>query len=817
MDINYIGEHLIPGNIGYFSIALSFGMSILALVAYVFATFVKDDGVSWRNLGRLAFSIHGLAVFGIVISLFYIIHSHYFEYYYVWAHSSMELPVKYMISCFWEGQEGSFLLWTFWHVFIGAAIIFTAKKWESPVMISITMAQVALSSMLLGLEYFGAKIGSNPFILLRHAMEAPIFSDPHYLEKILDGNGLNPLLQNYWMVIHPPVLFLGFAASIVPFAFALAALIKRDYKNWVGQTLVWTTFTIGILGLGILMGGAWAYEALSFGGFWAWDPVENAVLVPWLFIAAGLHTLIIYKNTGNAIFSTMLMLMAGFILILYSTFLTRSGVLGESSVHSFTDLGLSGQLLLFLFGFIILAVVFLILRKKELPTNKIEEKATSREFWMFIGSLVLVVSGFQIIFSTSIPVFNTIFNAPWLDFIFKEEVNMAPPTDPISHYNKFQIPFAIAIALITAVTQYLKYKSTNLKSIIKKVLISLFIAVFISVLFIWHLHLTNPVFIVLLIASWYTVVGNFDVFIPYLRKKKKVLVGSSAIAHIGIGLILVGSLISNAKKEVISINTTGIDFGDNFEEKDKRENVYLPKGEPKIIGEYLVTYIGDSVVEPNHYYKVNYKKVDFETNKVLEEFTLLPNAQINPSMGGLISSPSTKHYLGKDLYTHVTSIDAETDNEKDYINTKNYKVKTKDTINYRGFDIVVGAIVVDPAAAEKFKELGDIIATSLPLKVYKNKKEYSVEPLFIINGNQLVRPAQDIEDLDLRFHFVNIDTENYDFEIAISQKNDKSPQFIIMKALVFPYINLLWLGSVLLFVGSIMAMWRRIKDLKRKK
>jgi len=153
-----------------------------------------------------------------------------FEYEYVWHHSNAAMRRRYILSCFWEGQEGSFLLWSFWHVVLAAIIRFTSKKWEAPVMTIIMAVQVFLGSMLLGVFIFDYKLGSNPFtILLRHHPEfgnIPIFNNPDYLKK-LDGRGLNPLLQNYWMTIHPPTLFLGFALTLVPFAYAIAGMWKK--------------------------------------------------------------------------------------------------------------------------------------------------------------------------------------------------------------------------------------------------------------------------------------------------------------------------------------------------------------------------------------------------------------------------------------------------------------------------------------------------------------------------------------------------------------------------------------------------------------
>ena len=201
----FAGEHLLIGNLGKISVYLSFAASLFTVFAYAWATFNKEDNDLWRKLGRIGFWVHGLSVISIFTTLFIIIQQHYFEYQYAYQHSSLELPLRYMVSCFWEGQEGSFLLWMTWHVVLGWILMYRSKEWESPVMLVMALAQVMLSTMLLGVEIAGAKIGSSPFVLLRN-VQPQIFNLPfiqirgaeNYLSGIQDGNGLNPLLQNYW-------------------------------------------------------------------------------------------------------------------------------------------------------------------------------------------------------------------------------------------------------------------------------------------------------------------------------------------------------------------------------------------------------------------------------------------------------------------------------------------------------------------------------------------------------------------------------------------------------------------------------------------
>jgi cytochrome c biogenesis factor len=449
--MEYIGEHLLPGQLGHLFAVLSFVSALLAAVAFFQATQNSTSPAypGWRNLGRYAFFFHGAATLVVIGVLFWILTGKMYEYQYAWANISDDLPTRYVFSAFWKEQQGSFLLWSFWHIGLGAVLIFRAGRWETPVMTVIAVAEVFIASMLLGLYFGDTRFGASPFDLLRHTMDAPIFEQADYLSKI-KGNGLNPLLQNYWMTIHPPTLFLGFASTIVPFAFAIAGLWTREHKAWLKPALSWSLFSSGILGIGILMGAAWAYEALSFAGYWAWDPVENTSLVPWLTLVAGIHTNLIARNTGYSIRSTYGFYLLTFILILYSTYLTRSGVLGDTSVHAFTEMGLGLQLLLFIGIFSMVGLVLWMTRYNEIPEGANEEKTSSREFWMFIGALVLLFSAVLMTGATSLPVVNKIFGS---DFALK---------DPVEHHNRYQLWIAVFMGLLSGLAIWMRYGERSL-------------------------------------------------------------------------------------------------------------------------------------------------------------------------------------------------------------------------------------------------------------------------------------------------------------------------------------------------------------------
>jgi len=244
------------GDIGHLFVITAFVTSVVAAFAYYKATSTKlsSNKEQWLRNARIAFYTHTVAVIGIVVTLFLIIKNQHYEYHYAWSHSSKHLPAEYMIASFWEGQEGSFMLWMFWQALLGLILIKTNRYWEGPLMTIFSIVQGFLASMILGVVIFNLKIGSTPFILLRDVMDAPIFQiNPEFIPE--DGTGLNPLLQNYWMVIHPPTLFLGFATTLIPFSFCISGLWIKKYHQWIRPALPWAIFSAAVLGLGIMMGG----------------------------------------------------------------------------------------------------------------------------------------------------------------------------------------------------------------------------------------------------------------------------------------------------------------------------------------------------------------------------------------------------------------------------------------------------------------------------------------------------------------------------------------------------------------------------------
>ncbi|RAJ82138.1 cytochrome c-type biogenesis protein CcmF [Chitinophaga dinghuensis] len=826
--MKFVGEHLLLGQLGHFFAVLAFVASMVASVSYYCAVVNKEESAkaSWKKVGRWSFFIQSIAVLAIFCCLFYILYNHFFEYKYAWRNTSRDLPVQYLFSSLWSDQEGSFLLWSIWNSVLGIVLIRTSGKWETPVMTVISISQLMMSSMLLGIFILGYKVGSNPFMLLRQAEEnqaAPIFQSAEYLSFIKDGNGLNLTLQNYWMVIHPPVLFLGFASTIVPFAFAFAGIWTRDYTGWTKPVLPWGLFAIAILGLGIMMGAAWAYESLNFGGYWAWDPVENASLVPWLCMVAGVHTCLAYKSTGHALKSTVFFFFISFITILYSTFLTRSGILGDSSVHSFTDLGMSGQLLIFMAVFTVPSIWIMIARRKEIPTVNKEESTYSREFWLFVGALVLLIAAIQITFTTSIPVWNKLLDITGLRNLLKID-QMAPPSDVMFHYNKIQIWLAIIVGILTALVQFMKYKDTPRRELTRKLLLPTAISLVatLAIIFAGGVHFTEygagflAAIYFMLFASIYAVVGNFMYI--FIGLKGKVKSAGASIAHVGFGMVLLGALLSSAKKEVISLDKMKMLSQDIFRKESKqnaRENIMLPLGVPVEMGEYHATYVGDSSAtgDAKVYFKVDYERKD-KSGKIVEHFRLYPNAFVNTKENALTSNPSSRHYLDRDIFTYITATpplkdkNAPADDSTKYVS---HEVKPGDSIFFSKGFMILKDINTKVSNRNYEAKAGDL-AVGADLEVFTQTDDhFKLQPVYLIRDSAYQYSIEDtLAPLALQVRFSKILPAENKVQIKVKEA-DSNSDYIIMKAIVFPYINVLWLGVIVMIVGTFIAIAYRVK------
>lgn len=714
-DIEYIGELIWPGKLAHFLIILSFFSALLAFFSYFRATKQQNNDLDadWKILGRVGFGLHGTSTLSLIAIIFWLMVNKHFEYAYVFEHVSNDLDMRYVFSAFWEGQEGSFLLWMFWHVILGFILMFKSGQWEAPVLCILALIEAFLASMLLGVYFelgdFLYKIGSNPTLLLRDVMVAPaVFNKADYLEAIPPlANGLNPLLQNYWMTIHPPTLFLGFASTAIPFCFSIAGLWTGKHKEILSPLLKWSLFSGFILGTGILMGAAWAYEALSFGGYWAWDPVENMSLVPWLVLIGGIHCNLIARATKYSIKSTYLFYILTFILILYSTFMTRSGVLGESSVHSFTDMGLEWQLVALVACFTLLGFGSYFAKVKSIPVIEKEEDVSSREFWMFIGAIVLLFSGLVIAYSTSLPVYNKIAS------YFNPDFTGRVITDVIPHYNKYQIWIAVFVTILSAKTIYTPYRKSNFGHLIKTLspifIICGLIAAVLTYFSVSLINLHSWQYIVLALCGYFSILTNLYYLI--VRAKLNLKMAGAAVSHFGFAVMVIGILASGLNEHAITVNQFAMEG--LMKEESLKSSINLIKGEPMFANNYWLTYVNDTIDGHTRTFEINFREVD-DAGQTLDTFTLHPNILYTNDFSKVATAnPDTKHFLTKDIFTDITSLpksqsDAEFAKEmEDSIRYELYEGFLDDTIFTKKNYVVIQSATFDPSNPNFKREEND--------------------------------------------------------------------------------------------------------------
>lgn len=813
--MNFEGEHLLPGKLGHFFVLLAFVSAIVSAIAYFISIRSAGDieKKKWVSFARVSFGVQVFSILSVFALIYYICSHHYFEYLYAYKHASKELEPKYLLACIWEGQEGSFLLWSIWHAVLGGVLIFSAKQREAPVMAVINIAQCILLLMTIGIYIGDVRIGSSAFVLTRNEINGPIFNRPDYLSLIKDGVGLNVLLRNYWMVIHPPVLFLGFASTLVPVAFAFSSLRSKQFGDWIKPALPWTLFSGCVLAVGIMMGGKWAYESLSFGGYWAWDPVENAALVPWLILISGLHCMAIYNATGTALRASYLFIILSYFFVLYSTFLTRTGILGDTSVHSFTEAGLAMNVLIGLYVIAIplplLLMYFSNLRK--IPSIQKEEDLSSREFWMFIGALIFFLSALFIIALTSLPVYNKIFGT-----------SLADPQDREFAYNKVLVLVAFLIGLFTAFSQYFKYRNTSRQYLLKKIAwpasIALVVCVLLLIFYPIEYSKKGPGFMVAIYAALYTSLFSLIANAAYLQTvlKGRLKAGGGAIAHAGFAMMIAGMLISSGNKEVISDNRkTGLFIPFDKDPTGRStenplENLTLVKSVPTAMGKYTVTYLNDSAAEEEKtrtFYNLHFQVTDTGTGTVKEEFFLSPDAY-RMKDNNLSSNPGTRHYFTHDVFTYISTISI----PDDAADTAQYNIKELgigDTSFFsKGFFVLDGILKNPDNERLHYKATDTAMFADITVYGIDSSRNKAYPGLAFSNGsvnfiNDSVVPA------NLYLSLSGI-TDQQKFKIGVKE-SDKAIEFITLKAYVFPYINFVWAGLIIMACGFIISMTRRLK------
>jgi cytochrome c-type biogenesis protein CcmF len=791
MHIQYIGEHLLTGRLGHVSILVSVISALFATIFFYLSS-RQSDSLRLKLIARALYLSHFVFLALAISALYSLIFAHRFEYDYVWRYTSRELPFHYLVSAFWAGQEGSFLLWAFFQSFLGLFLIRRSGKWESPALFWVALAQSLLLVMVSGLKFGSLHLGLDPFVLMRELsanLDHPVFQNPAYISMIIDGNGMNPLLENYWMVIHPPILFLGYASVLIPFAYAMAGFWTRDYDGWRSPALAWLNFTGFILGLGIILGGAWAYVSLTFGGFWAWDPVENASLVPWLASIAGLHTLLISRKKPHNLRWAALFIALAYFLVLYASYLTRSGVLKDTSVHSFGGDGSAVPLVVYMLVFLGLSILTFVVNRPKWADDT-TENLMSRDFWMFIGALVLVLSSFQIIITTSIPVINKLLGT-----------NLAPPTDSVGYYNAWQMPYALLIALLIGLAQSLKYGDAPVSGIFRKTLPALLTGLAAAVLCLIFYPFANPIHYLFLAGLVFGIYSSVQGIIRKIKKKGGI---GAWVAHFGLIIFLLGVLLTFSNSNVISRleGETPVNTGETA------ENQILYKGKVAPMGPYDVVYSDFKAEGKFLIYRLDFfKKSQQDRSKAC--FSLYPSVLLNSSMGN-VYEPDTKTMLTRDVYGYVVfAPEVSRSDVPGYTMVREKTMEMGESIPLKGFtfelDTIDASMDFSKGPAAKIDAImhyseDDRFVTEMKLGFRFHNQDVNYVDGMTLDSSVVVRIA-------------NVSESSSGLIIRFFEKNQ---DYVVVKVMMFPFILVLWSGAVLVFLGFLLVLYKRLSHDKAK-
>ncbi len=413
--------------------------TITLLVAYLVAAWTVTSGIvgNVRRSPRLVMSsVYGLYAFGALVCLasalmVYAFVAHDFTIKYVAATSDVSMSIWYKVTAFWGGLDGSLLFWVLvLGLFSMVAVRVNQRRHRDMigfVVATIMVVQLFFLSLLI--------FHKNPFAT--YLSNAPV-----------DGQGLNPLLQNYWMVIHPPSLYIGFVAATIPFAFGMGALASgRLDDSWLGSVRAWMLICFFFLSLGLILGGRWAYEELGWGGYWAWDPVENAGLIPWFTATAFLHTAIVQEQRGTMKRWNMVLVIFTFFLTIFGTFMTRSGIV--QSVHAFgEDSVLALQFVVFMAFSLVISFGLLAYRSSRLAKAAEFESFMSRDFAFLVNNWILLACTGFVLFVTMLPTIT-------------EAINGARISINLPFYNRWMTPLGLLLLLLCGVAPLLAWRRTT--------------------------------------------------------------------------------------------------------------------------------------------------------------------------------------------------------------------------------------------------------------------------------------------------------------------------------------------------------------------
>jgi cytochrome c-type biogenesis protein CcmF len=741
---------------GPLALYLAFGGGLVSVWAYYRAA--HDSKL--LGLGRTSLYISGA---GIILSgafLMWDILQHNFNNAYVWNYSDRSLPLHFLISTFYAGQEGSFLFWALCSSILSFVVLrYTRTRNCEAHVLSILIATQTFLVLLL--------LFKSPFTMIWDKFPGQIAVG----QIPQDGKGLNPLLQNFWMVIHPPVLFIGFALTAIPFSFAVAALWRKEFTSWLNSAFPWILFSGLILGLGIMLGAYWAYGVLGWGGYWGWDPVENSSLIPWLVSMALVHTVLIQKRTGNFVRTNLVLAILSFLFVVYSTFLTRSGILGDSSVHSFTDPGAAvySLLLAFLGVIALLGFGMLYVRRKDISVQASPMKYLSRGFVVSLGSFALLASSAVVLFGTSLPIFS--------------KTDVEP-----SFYDAMNLPIAVAIALLIGCSLLLRWENEDGSQVFKRSMKWLAASLAVAA-FMVYLGVHDVMLVLLGFASAFACFVNIE--IAYLTVLGDPRLMGGKIAHVGLAIFFLGVLASGKYSE--------------------KQHLSLSLNAPQHAFGYTLTYIGSRAIGANKF------AFDVDVEKEGSKFTLSP-IMFESGEQGLMRNPDIKSFVTRDLYVSPVSLDRSAEASAhggEMVSIRKGETVSVGNVKATFVKFDMGSHGMDAMASGGGMSVGSV------LELTSNRGKETVTPVAVYNQQSAptYRPvASKLLGANVQLVSMNVDMGAKQSMVTlevIPNGRDAATQrteALVVEASVKPFMNLVWSGTVLLFIGLIISTLHRKRE-----
>ncbi|MFH0894569.1 MAG: cytochrome c biogenesis protein CcsA [Bacteroidota bacterium] len=774
--MNEFGEFLIPGIIGRYSIYLSI-LAALVSAVLLFRSF-RENNIRLRKAALILYYAHFALLIIVATVLLWLIFGNYFEYKNVWTHSSADQHWAYKLTALWAGQEGSLLFWTLLNATWG---LFLIRKKDELSMRSLSIIAIVQSILLLlitGFSIGSLHLGNDLFVLLRESPEnigIPFFNQTNYLQILQDGLGLNPLLKNIWMILHPPILFFGYSLCLVPWAFAISVLIKNPEKIWLHKLIPWLLSASLFLGAGLLLGGAWAYEDLTFGGFWAWDPVENASLVPWLIIIATFHLVIVHRKNSKPGLSVYLFLLLPLILIFYSAFLTRSGILGEQSVHSFSGSGSFIPLMMLPLLSLLFPAILMIIKRKQ-RGNESEEKILSRPFWISVGVVVLFLSAFQVLFSTSLPVINNLLGT-----------SIALPSDRAAHFNTWQAGFAFVILMLAAISLFVKNVSGT-KAFLIRLIVPCFGALLMLIPILFFTVSLSFLDTLLWFAASFLLIAALDFQFRFRKVSRN---SPSAVTHAGIGVFVVGVLIAFTQNETITQQPIRSNAALNSDYLELKPRIPLATKNYQFMFDTAYTKDEKTIFAVEVKDRIRKKTVSVYPEMIVDE------------QRGAVYIPGISRKWDADIFAFVYGTNEVLQKKNENVLFQE-EVKIMDTTHVGSIGVIVDSMNCHFLGKKNDFENAEY---NFYISVISDKGHLHKTSCLQRTGGKFRQMDSKSDEQD------NLVVDVFDFskekDHVLLRVSEVPDTFIAFKAVRFPLISLVWLGGAMILAGFTMAWIRR--------